>query len=506
LNPVLNDGDDTDFGNMDVLDYAYHNSEVSNKLYKVRDDGEDAYGFKDGSGDTQDYWYDDNGNMTRDLNKGIGTTSLNGITYNHLNLPTEVKFDNDDQKKITYIYDATGVKLQKIVSTGTTTDYAGNYVYEGGSLQFFNHPEGYIEPNGSVYDYIYQYKDHLGNIRISYKDVSATSTPSLEIQEENNYYPFGLKHKGYNYVQAAGRDHKFEYNGIEIEESLDYSMMETTFRHYDAAIGRFVTIDPLGEVREYLTPYNYVQNSPLTRVDPMGLSDYGVDNNGNIILLKKSDGPDKIYSITRGDNNEISINDTNGDKKIDKSDSSGDIDDKSLLVSLSISHQKDSKKFRSGFTDNQRDAYRLFTFLADNTGVEWGINHFRNKSSGTEGFFIGTYHDPELSPTPQSIFEGFDKFAEELSNVHSHPGINFDDEDWGDGVIKLKNGNLVPGTAGDYVNVRNGRSKNSNFYVYFPEWKTIYQYTTEQARIKIMTVRDKDQMQTLSDRINKSKE
>ena len=53
----------------------------------------------------------------------------------------------------------------------TTTDYAGNYIYENSTLKFFNQPEGYIEPDGSGgYDYIYQYKDHLGNIRLSYKN------------------------------------------------------------------------------------------------------------------------------------------------------------------------------------------------------------------------------------------------------------------------------------------------------------------------------------------------
>lgn len=74
-----------------------------------------------------------------------------------------------------------------------TTDYAGNYIYENGVLQFFNHAEGYAEPvstGSTVFKYIYQYKDHLGNIRLSYKDISTTSTPMLQILEENNYYPF----------------------------------------------------------------------------------------------------------------------------------------------------------------------------------------------------------------------------------------------------------------------------------------------------------------------------
>ena len=72
-----------------------------------------------------------------------------------------------------------------------------------------NHPEGYSEPNtNGGYDYIYQYKDHLGNIRLSYKNVG-TTTVDLEIQEENNYYPLGMKHKGYNNVQSANRNHKY---------------------------------------------------------------------------------------------------------------------------------------------------------------------------------------------------------------------------------------------------------------------------------------------------------
>lgn len=55
-----------------------------------------------------DYVYDANGNMTSDLNKGI-----TNIDYNHLNLLTEVVFDNNPNKKITYIYDATGIKQKE---------------------------------------------------------------------------------------------------------------------------------------------------------------------------------------------------------------------------------------------------------------------------------------------------------------------------------------------------------------------------------------------------------
>ena len=177
---------------------------------------------------------------------------------------------------ISYIYDATGVKLKKMVSTITTTNYAGNYVYENDALQFFNQPEGYVEPiNASDYNqgfnYVYQYKDQLGNIRLSYKNISLTSTPSLQIVEENNYYPFGLKHKGYNNVIVGTENNHFTYVGQELNESLDYNMLEMDWRHYDPAIGRFVGIDALAENYYSHTPYHYSKNNPIMYSDPTGL-------------------------------------------------------------------------------------------------------------------------------------------------------------------------------------------------------------------------------------------
>ena len=38
--------------------------------------------------------------------------------------------------------------------------------------KFITHPEGYIEPSTTGFDYVYQYKDHLGNVRLSYSDMN----------------------------------------------------------------------------------------------------------------------------------------------------------------------------------------------------------------------------------------------------------------------------------------------------------------------------------------------
>src|SRR5690606_12957951 len=259
---------------IDHLTYAY--TPLSNQLKNVTDN---AYieGFKDGNnGNTlsQDYEYDINGNMTTDRNKGITS-----IAYNHINLPTRVVFENLDPqysttwKAITYTYDATGVKLQKTVQQGsigsystTHTKYATHYIYvedaTGETLTFFNHPEGYVEPNtGNGYDYVYQYKDHLGNIRLSYKD----NNGSLEIVEENNYYPFGLEHKGYGAPTVS--EHPYKYNGKELNKELGLDWYDYGARNYDAAIGRWMNLDNLAEQYKTSSPYHYAGNIPILYYD-----------------------------------------------------------------------------------------------------------------------------------------------------------------------------------------------------------------------------------------------
>jgi RHS repeat-associated protein len=154
---------------IDYLTYTYDNG---NKLLAVKDyyglSTTGIEGFKDGNPTGIDYSYDANGNMTNDLNKSIiGQNGTDGITYNHLNLPTHVILSTGT---IDYVYDATGVKQRKTVTPGATTDYSGGFQYENNDLKFFSQPEGYVDCNSGTYSYIYQYKDHLGNVRLSYSD------------------------------------------------------------------------------------------------------------------------------------------------------------------------------------------------------------------------------------------------------------------------------------------------------------------------------------------------
>jgi RHS repeat-associated protein len=261
----------------------YYDQNNKNRLIQVFDSSYNPNGFKDVA-DPVDYTYDANGNMISDKNKAIRE-----ITYNHLNLPTKIAFVSIGT--IDYLYDAVGKKLRKIVTEGTsviTTDYLNGYQYNqtGATgtvvLDFFPHAEGYVKNtvvnNANVYSYVFNYTDHLGNIRLSY----GLSNNVLTILEENNYYPFGLKHKNYNvtskqYTQSGGAigiedcvncSYKYKYNGKEYQNELGLNMYSMDIRLYDPAIARWIVQDPV--VHHSFSPYNAFDNNPVYWADPSG--------------------------------------------------------------------------------------------------------------------------------------------------------------------------------------------------------------------------------------------
>ncbi len=290
-NPDANNASHWDM--MDNLVYFYN----GNQLKKVNEYAQDDYGFKDGTNTGDDYTYDVNGNMLTDQNKGI-----TNITYNHLNLPTQVTIGGQN---IVYTYDAVGIKLRKVVQ-GVTTDYAENFIYENNTLQFFSHTEGYVKSGNGNFEYVYQYKDHLGNIRLSFTDSNNDGiiTSATEIIKESNYYPFGLKHKGYNNVISSNGNsvaQKFGFGSKELNEELGLDWHDFDARNYDASLGRWMNIDPLAEDYYEWSPYNYSYNSPLKFNDPTGMGPEDV-----IVLIDKEGAGGKghmamLYQDGNGD-------------------------------------------------------------------------------------------------------------------------------------------------------------------------------------------------------------
>ena len=214
-----------------------------------------AYGggfeFKDGVKQANEYTYDSNGNLTKDLNKGIST-----ITYNVLNLPNMVTFS--DGSTIAYTYGADGTKLKTVHKTGsttTTTDYCGNVVYENGVQKLLLTDEGYVTLSDGKYHYYL--KDHQGNNRV-------VINQSGTVEETNHYYPFG------GVFASSGNVQPYKYNGKELDAKKGLNWYDYGARHYDAALGRFTTVDPSAENYYSTSPFTYCLNNPLNYIDPLG--------------------------------------------------------------------------------------------------------------------------------------------------------------------------------------------------------------------------------------------
>ncbi len=148
-------------------------------------------------------------------------------------------------------------------------------------------PEGYATPTVTSsgvegYRYVYQFKDHLDNVRLSY---TKNDAGTLEIIEENNYYPFGLAHQGYNSsVSSLGNStaQLLGFGGKEEQDELGLGWIDITARNYDPAIGRWMNLDPLAEQMRRHSPYNYAFDNPIYFMDPDGMKPFGaINSNGN---------------------------------------------------------------------------------------------------------------------------------------------------------------------------------------------------------------------------------
>ena len=210
-----------------------------------------GFEFKDAVKQADEYAYDANGNLTKDLNKNISN-----IQYNCLNLPSKVTFTDGSTIEYTYAADGTKLRTKHVINgTTTTTDYCGNVIYENGVQKLLLTEAGYVTLADSKYHYYLQ--DHQGNNRVVI-DQNGT------VEETNHYYPFGGVFANSTSVQP------YKYNGKELDTKKGLNWYDYGARHYDAAIGRFATVDPMAEKLYGWAPYAYCYDNPIKHVDKDG--------------------------------------------------------------------------------------------------------------------------------------------------------------------------------------------------------------------------------------------
>lgn len=200
--------------------------------------------------------YDANGNQTQNTwaifawNAANQPVTVNGISATYDALGRMVETENGSAYA-EYIYRPSGDKLA-ILNGGTLVKSVfplpggGSAVYSSTGLEFIRH------------------KDWLGNSRLA-------TTWAHGIYSKEAYAPFGEP-----YNEAGTQDRSFTGQDPDTTQGI-YDFM---FRRYDSTAGRWLSPDPAGwEVVDQTDPqsfdrYAYVENDPMSFVDPLGLTCY----------------------------------------------------------------------------------------------------------------------------------------------------------------------------------------------------------------------------------------
>lgn len=268
------------------------------------------------------YFYDQNGNTTSDGSKGIA------LSYNQLNQLSKIA-DSVGKVQATYSFFAGGEKYEVIDSLGRGRRYIGTfsqkieneqtsqnqtitvattdkisssstllsfYLTEHDELPAELFPENiplfllYRDTRlhrtviSTHFAPIWKVADHLGSVRVILDSLGS-------IIEQNDYYPFGLRHNSQREYPTLGGDtysssinggnqsnlstnnpsNRLKFNGKELQTALTgVNYIDYGARMYDPTTARWTTQDPLAEKYKSYSPYSYCIGNPIKFVDPDG--------------------------------------------------------------------------------------------------------------------------------------------------------------------------------------------------------------------------------------------
>jgi len=245
---------------------------VNEPLAPVLNPGNTGYIYNDPkknrllSAGSDSFTYDDEGQLATSNNSVI--VSLSNYTFDYEHRMTAI---SSQQSALSFSYNGKGDRL-KAVRNGVTTYYVydmnGNVLAEAdGSkaiTKYYVHGQGLIgmvTADNSVYNY------HFNAIG----STIAITDASQVVVNKYSYKPFGeimaqeeLIPQPFKYVGQYG----VMAESCTLNADCFYYMRA---RYYDPKVGRFVSEDPIDFKGGTVNLYEYVLNSPVNRIDPLGL-------------------------------------------------------------------------------------------------------------------------------------------------------------------------------------------------------------------------------------------
>ena len=126
--------------------------------------------------------------------------------------------------------------------------------------RLFSHDKGRII-NG---EYEYNIKDHLGNLRVAFRDSSGVA----KITQKQDYDPWGSELQGLSYLKNTWKQSDFKYSGKEFIEET--GLNDFGWRQQDPILGRMWGIDNRAEKYYDQSPMQFALNNPLSIVEVDG--------------------------------------------------------------------------------------------------------------------------------------------------------------------------------------------------------------------------------------------
>ncbi|WP_439481619.1 RHS repeat domain-containing protein [Cyclobacterium plantarum] len=266
------------------MTYSYY--EESNKLKNVD------------LTETENYTYDQIGNLIRDNAEGID--SIAWTPYGKVRAVFK-----DDNSEVRFRYDAAGNRIAKITDSDTTIyvrDASGNVmgvynnktlkeqaIYGSSRLGLINYASqtAYRTLGGKKYEL----SNHLGNVLAVVSDnihLDQDSTWTTAINT-TDYYPFGLAMDGRTVQDST---YRYGFNGKEEDSSGEWggqSHYDYGFRIYNPSIGKFLSVDPLTSEFPWNSPYAFAENDVIRSIDLEGLekaiiTEYNIAGDGSTKL------------------------------------------------------------------------------------------------------------------------------------------------------------------------------------------------------------------------------
>ena len=329
---------------------------------------------------TRDYYYDTATNrlLNHDGRTNVYSYDEHGNTTEMPHL-TQIIWDYNDQLKEAdlggggtayYVYDASGERVRKVIEKGNgiieQTIYiggwevfrktvSGNLNFERETLHISDNTkkiasiETKTVQNGmdvlSHPTIRYQYDNHLGSACLELDQNAA-------IISYEEYHPFGTTSYRSGRTETEVSLKRYKYVGK--ERDGETGLYYYGARYYAGWIGKFLSVDPKADERQWLNPYNYVQNNPINKIDPDGKLDDGYqDLQGNYKWFDDETADvigreDKLWLKVTDDKNIFNMAAAGILDNVPKATDPGQITASDNLTSLEMWLHSPSESFREG--------------------------------------------------------------------------------------------------------------------------------------------------------------